>query len=134
MATRVMVDDAQRASGKSRLIEAVAWFLALGGGLAILYAGFLPIPPFSETPVPPVMEVYGVAGLAAAAGVGLRRTWGRALGVFVQVIGLLFYALRLANTGPGLGTADLPAAAITTALNVAALWVLIRRWPVGAQG
>ena len=67
----------------------VAAFLALSGFSSILYAGFLPLPPISDEPVPVVLLVFGVAQLLAALGVYLGRAWGRWLAVVVVALALV---------------------------------------------
>jgi len=50
---------------RSRLQTLAACLLGLDGVLTILWAAFLPLPPFSSHPVPVAMQALGVAGLAA---------------------------------------------------------------------
>jgi hypothetical protein len=106
-----------------------AGLLAIGGGLSILYAGFLPIPPFSDVPIPLVWQVIGLAGLAAALGVFLGRAWGRALGVGVTAIDLGLLLFRVIARGSGSSPLDaFVDVALTGGLDVFVLWVLLRRW------
>lgn len=51
---------------------ATAGLVAFSGATTILYAGIVPIPPFSDQPVPPAMNALGIAGLAAGLGIYLR--------------------------------------------------------------
>jgi hypothetical protein len=115
---------------RTRLMAFAAGLLGLGGGLAILYAGFLPIPPFSDVPVPLAMQALGVVGIAAAVGVILRQAWGRALGVAVVVIDVTLAVLRAAAQASGASTLNVFAdLAISVVLQAIVLWVLLRRWP-----
>jgi hypothetical protein len=107
-----------------------AGFLALVGGMTILYAGFLPIPPFSDQPIPVVLQLLGVAGLAAAVGVFLGQGWGRALGVAVVVVSLALTFLRAAAEASGSSAAGiLVGLVISVAPAAIVLWILLRRWP-----
>jgi len=115
---------------RTRLQTLAAALLALSSGLGILYAGFVPIPPFSDVPVPLALQVFGLAGLAAAVGVFVGQTWGRALGVGVVGLDLTLLAFRV--------TADVPtqsplnafvAIAFSGLPDLIVLWVLLRRWP-----
>lgn len=111
--------------GRSRLQTLVAGILALGGGAAILYAGLLPIPPFSSVPVPLAWQVLGVTGLVAAVGVFRGQAWGRALGVSVVAIDLALLVLRAVASSP----LDISLNTIFSGvLDVFVLWVLLRRW------
>jgi hypothetical protein len=115
---------------RTRLTTFAATLLAFGGGLAILYAGFLSIPPFSDVPVPLAMQALGVVGLAAAVGVFLRQAWGRALGVAVVVIDLALAVLRVAAQASGPNALNVFAdLAMSVVLPVIVSWVLLRRWP-----
>lgn len=118
---------------RTRLQVLAAGLLALGGGLAILYAGFLPIPPFSDVPVPPAMQAFGVVGLAAAIGVFRRQAWGRALGVAVVVADLALAGFRVAAQAPGSSQLNVVVSlALSVVPDVIVLWVLLRRWPARA--
>lgn len=57
----------------------VAIWLGLIGVFAILYAGFMPLPPVSEQAIPPVWWAFGAVSIAAAVGVLRRAAWGRRL-------------------------------------------------------
>ena len=72
----------------------VAAALAISGAGAILYAGFLPLPPFSNQPLPTAWQTFGAVELIAAIGVYLGRAWGRWLAVVVIVIMVLLNAVR----------------------------------------
>ena len=124
-----MGGEAQPHDGRTRLRTLAAGILALGGGAAILYAGLLPIPPFSSVPVPLAWQLLGVVGLAAAVGVFRGHPWGRALGIGVVAIDLTLIVFRAA-------TSSLPDMLMTVAFNgvldVVVLWVLVRRWPAAA--
>jgi len=110
-----------------------AGFLAWSGGGAILYAGFIPIPPFSDIPVPLAMQAFGVVGLAAALGVFLRHAWGRALGVFVIAIDVVLAASRAAARAPTSSPLEVFVnLAVGSVLDAVVLWVLLRRWPARA--
>ncbi len=65
--------------GRTRLQVLAAGLLALGGVQTILYAGMLPLPPFSVVPDPLWWQAFGVIELAAAVGVFGRQVWGRAV-------------------------------------------------------
>lgn len=58
---------------RTRLLTVVAAYLALTGAMAIIYAGFVPIPPFSDVPAPLVGQVLGAIALVAAIGVFVSR-------------------------------------------------------------
>ena len=112
-------------NGRTRLRILAAGILALGGGAAILYAGFLPIPPFSTVPVPLAWQLLGVAELAAGFGVFRGQAWGRALGIGVAAIDLTLAVFRAAGSSlPDM----LVGVAFSGALDVVVLWVLVRRW------
>lgn len=122
-------------TGRTRLQTLVAGLLALGGGTAILYAGFLPIPPFSDVPVPLAWQVFGVIGLAAAVGVFRQQAWGRVLGVVVVAMrvavamSLPLAVLILAPRAPRSGPLELfVSLALSVVPDVFVLWVLLRRW------
>ena len=95
---------------RTRLQTIAAAYLALSGAISILYAGFVPIPPFSDVPVPLVGQVLGAIALVAAFGVFRQAAWGRVLGVLIVALGLGLAVLRVASvaaeTGPlyALGT------------------------------
>lgn len=112
-------------NGRTRLRTLAAGILGLGGLAAILYAGLLPIPPFSTVPVPLAWQLLGVLGLAAAVGVFRGQAWGRVLGIGVVAMDLTLMALRAPSS-------SLPDALVSVAfsglLDVVVLWVLLRRW------
>jgi hypothetical protein len=66
-------------TGRTRLQTLAAGLLAWGGAAAIFYAGFLPLPPFSDVPIPLVWQVLGIVGLAAAVESSLGRRGARRL-------------------------------------------------------
>ena len=104
-----------------------AGLLAIGGATTIVYAGFLPIPPFSDVPVPLVWQVLGVLELAAAVVVYRGRTWGRMLGLSVVSLGLVLAIVRAAAQGSGsdaLGV--LMSLAVSVAYSGLVLWLLFR--------
>lgn len=121
---------------RPRLLVATAGLVAFSSAVTILYAGFTPIPPFSNQPVPPAMNALGIAGLAAAVGIYLRQSWGRVLGVGTTLIGSAVGILATAQT-VSKGTMDPSPMLVTVALEVVlsiaftgfVLWVLLRRWP-----
>ncbi len=99
-------------------------------GCGILYAGFVPIPPFSDVPVPPALQVFGLAELAAAVGVFVGQTWGRALGVGVVALDLALSAFRVTADVPAQGPLNaLVGAAFSGLPDLIVLWVLLLRWP-----
>lgn len=115
---------------RTRLQTLAAGLLALSGVVAILYAGFLPIPPFSDVPVPLAMQALGVVGLAAAVGVFLRQAWGRALAVAVVAIDVALAVFRASAQPSGSSPLNVFVdLAIGVVLEVIVLWVLLRRWP-----
>jgi hypothetical protein len=115
---------------RSRPQVLAAGLLALGGGAAIVYAGLLPIPPFSDVPVPLAMQAFGVVGLAAALGVFLGQAWGRALGVVVVVVDVALAVFRAAAQASGSGPLNVVASlALSVVLDAIVLWVLLRRLP-----
>ena len=115
---------------RTRLQTVAAAYLGLSGAISILYAGFVPIPPFSDVPVPLVGQVLGAIALVAAIGVFRQAAWGRMLGVVIVALGLGLSVLRVgsvaAETGP---LYALVTVAIDVALGVFVLWALLRRWP-----
>jgi uncharacterized membrane protein (DUF2068 family) len=123
--------SATRKRSWPRILVAVA--LGISGVSAILYAGLLPLPPFSDIPVPIVWMAFGAVELVAAVGVFLAKAWGRWLGVAVVIVTIgLDIARLIATIGRldplvGLGTF-----AIGLVIDVAILWWLLRRWPVEA--
>ncbi len=125
-----------RPAGSQILAAAI---LALGGGLTILYAGFMPFPPFSDTPVPLLWWVFGILGLVAGGGVLLGRPWGRALGLGVISVDLVLLVLRMMAQVPVLDPPDLLAnvtvsIVLTAVPDLIVVWVLLRRWPEDATG
>jgi len=112
-------------TGQRRLQVLAAGLLTLDGGLAILYAGMRPFPPFSDVPVFLPWQVFGIVELAAAVGIFLGRTWGRALGVGVIAVDLALFVFRLQASNPA-GMAATVLLGVLPSLFV--LWVLIRRW------
>ena len=136
-----MNDQADLPTGKppvrrSRLLVAAAGLAAFSGAATILYAGVMPIPPFSDQPVPPAMNALGIAELAAAVGIYLRQAWGRVLGVGTTLIGSVIAIAATARIVSA-GTMDPIPMLVTVALDVVlsivlkgfVLWVLLRRWP-----
>jgi hypothetical protein len=117
--------------GRTWLQTLAAGLLALGGGLTILYAGLVPIPPFSDVPVPLANQAIGLVSLAAAAGVFMRQAWGRALGILVAAAGVtLTVLLRISSQAPVSGPLDiLVSLTLGVAPDVIILWVLLLRWP-----
>ncbi len=108
----------------------VAAALAISGGSAILYAGILPMPPFTDQPALLAWQAFGVAEVLAAIGVFLGRAWGRWLAVVVIVITM---ALNTARTFDEIAKPDptLPLLGflVGITLDVLILWWLLRRWP-----
>ena len=79
----------------------VAAALAISGGRAILYAGFLPMPPFTDQPALLAWQAFGVAEVLAAIGVYFGRAWGRWLAVVVIVITMFLNTARaIGDRGP----------------------------------
>ena len=112
-------------NGGTRLRTLAAVILALGGGAAILYAGLLPIPPFSDVPAPLAWQLLGVMGLVAAVGVFQGRPWGRALGIGVTGLDLTLIVFRVATASPPDTVMSL---VFSGGLDAVVLWVLVRRW------
>ena len=126
-------DPSRQVLPRTRLQVLAAGLLALGGAAAILYAGFLPIPPFSDVPVPRAWQAFGVVGLAAALGVFLRQAWGRALGVVVVVVDIALAIFRVAAQAAGSSPLNaFIGLALAVGLDMIVLWVLLRRWPARA--
>lgn len=121
---------------RSRLLVATAGLVAFSAATTILYAGIMPIPPFSDQPVPPAMNALGIAGLAAAVGIYLRQAWGRILGAGTTLIGsaiAIAATIRTVSAGtmdpiPMLATVVLDVV-LSIALKGFVLWVLVFRWP-----
>jgi hypothetical protein len=115
---------------RTRLLTVVAAYLALTGAMAIIYAGFVPIPPFSDVPAPLVGQVLGAIALVAAIGVFRQQAWGRTAGVLVVAVGLGLAGLRVASvaseTSPIFAVLAL---AVDMVLSLFSLWVLVQRWP-----
>jgi hypothetical protein len=108
----------------------VAVLLAFSGAMAIFYAGFLPMPPLSDAPVPLAWQVLGVIEMVAAIGVFRQQAWGRALGVAIVAVSLGLAVLRPASQASGAGAPEILATlALDVAPGVFVLWVLLRRWP-----
>jgi len=121
---------------RSQMLAAA--ILALGGGLTILYSGFMPFPPLSDAPVPLLWSVFGILELVAAGGVLLGRPWGRAIGLGVIAVDLVLLVFRLMTQVPVLDPLDLLAnvtvSIVATAVpDLIVLWVLLRRWPKEAS-
>jgi hypothetical protein len=116
--------------GMIRLQKVVAIVLGLSGVSAILYAGMLPLPPFSSKPVPLAGEVLGVMTLIAAVGIFRLQPWGRVLGIIVVAIGMALAVLRVVARA---ADADPMATVVSLVLGLAVdsivLWVLLRYWP-----
>lgn len=114
---------------RPRLQTLAAVLLAVGGALAIFYSGFLPVPPFSDVPVPLVWQLIGVAELLTALGVYLGRAWGRALGVGITAIDLAVIVMRLIAGATSSAPIDsLVTLALSGLLDLFILWVLLRHW------
>ena len=117
------VGRAQRDPGAWTLLAAVV--LALQGISMLLYAGILrPVVAAIDLPVLGHADitylVTGTFALVAAIGIGLRRSWGRVLGMIAAVTsGVL---VLLTAPSPPLAVAGL----VLPAIVVVALW---RRWP-----
>ncbi len=126
-----MGSDNRSAVSLKRMHVVAAALLALSGAQAIVYAGLLPLAPFSDVPVPIVWQLFGIASLLAAVGVYLGRTWGRWLGVVVVVITLALDGLPTAADVTASGSAiPLLVLAVGVAIQVVILWVLLRRWAI----
>jgi hypothetical protein len=110
---------------RTRWQTLAAGLLAWNGAVAIFYAGLVPLPPVSTTPVPLVGQVLGVATLIAAAGVARRMAWARMLGVGLTLIGLAGEVARVADPA----TRYPPGFVVGTVIGVLLLWLLLRRWP-----
>ncbi len=114
---------------RTRLQALAAVLLALGGAQAILYAGFIPVPPLSDVPLPLLMQALGIAGVITAVGVYLHQPWGRWLGVAVTVTSLALALGRATSSTSALGTPlGFAGYAIDVAFGGLVLWVLLRRW------
>jgi hypothetical protein len=120
--------SAERDGGGWVLLAAV--ILGLQGVALIFYAGILrPVVAAIDLPFLGHADitylVTGMLALLAAAGIGLRRPWGRALGMIAAVTSALL-ALVTASSPP-LAIAGL----VLPAIVVVLLW---RQWPrAGAQ-
>ena len=119
--------------GRTRLQKVVAIALGLSGWSAIVYAGLVPLPPFSSEPVPLAGALFGVVALIAAVGIFRLQPWGRALGVIVVAVGIALGIFRILARAT---EADPMAAVVSLALGLAvdgaSLWVLLRYWPARA--
>ncbi len=120
---------------RSQMLAAA--ILALGGGLTILYADFMPFPPFSDAPVPLLWRGFGILGLVAAGGVLLGRLWGRAIGLGVMTVDLVLLVFRMMAQVPALDALDLLAnvtvsIVVTAVPDLFVVWLLLRRWPKDA--
>jgi hypothetical protein len=113
----------------------VALWLGLTGVFAILYAGFMPLPPVSEQSIPPVWWAFGAVSLAAALGVLRWKDWGRRLAM-VMVASYALWAVWVEVYWMRDG--DLSAwftewrwlnPLVTVVLAALALWWLVTRWP-----
>jgi hypothetical protein len=105
--------------------------LGWNGMAGIVYAGLVPLPPFSDVPVPVVMQVLGLATVAAAVGVFRGQAWGFTLGVGVTLAGLVLEVFRVVDDSPRLGSSleVLAFATIDVALAGILLWLLLRSRP-----
>jgi hypothetical protein len=110
-------------------VTVAAVILAIQGINTIFYAGFLP-PPGGidaglDVPVlghlPLVWLALGVLDLVAAAGVYLRRRWGRILGV-VAVVASMALVVSISGSPGSL-------AAVGLVFPIFVLFALWRRWP-----
>jgi len=120
-------------TGRTRLHTLAAGLLAWGGATAIFYAGFLPLPPFSDVPIPLAWQVFGIVGLAADVGVFLGQAWSQALGVGVAAIDLALLLFRVAAQASRSGPFEVLASlAVGVVLDGVVLWVLLRHWPAPA--
>ena len=108
----------------------VAAALAISGAGAILYAGILPMPPFTDQPALLAWQAFGVAEVLAAIGVYFGRAWGRWLAVVVIVITMLLNIARAVGEfgGPD-QTVWLVTFVVGITLDVLILWWLASRWP-----
>jgi hypothetical protein len=110
------------AAGWALLAAAI---LALQGASLIVYAGILrPVVAAIELPVLGHADitylVTGVFALVAAAGIGLRRPWGRVLGMIAAMTSGLLALVTAPSAPPAIVGLVLPA------IVVVLLW---RQWP-----
>jgi uncharacterized membrane protein (DUF2068 family) len=112
-----------------------AALLVWNGVGAILYAGIVPLPPFSAVPVPLVAQVLGIATLAAAVGVFRVQAWGRVLAVGLTTLGLALEVLRLVDQVPrSISPLEVVRFFAGVGYSVLLLWLLLRRWPQRRRG
>lgn len=110
--------------------------LVLLGISDIVYADYVPVWPFSDTPVPAASWALGLASFVAAFGVLRRVTWGRWLAVAIAVVTLVFmvvgdfyYGLRGATIEEWLRGWGWLAPVFWVVVMGIALWFLVSRWP-----
>ncbi len=108
----------------------VAAALAISGAGAILYAGILPMPPFTDQPALLAWQAFGVAEVLAAIGVYFGRAWGRWLAVVVIVITMFLNVARaiveIAKPDPFVWLVTF---VVGITVDLLILWWLLRRWP-----
>lgn len=110
-------------------LRLAALYVALNGVLGLLYAPYVPFfPPFVTTPNVVLSSVLGVIGLLAGLGIWRTQPWGRWLGVVSGAYWLAYGVVGILADLDGL-TGGTVFTVIALGLELAVLWILVRRWP-----
>ncbi len=134
-----MTPHAGKRSGRARANtigqRLVVLLLALSGVFTMVYAGFMSLPPLSDSPVAPVGWGVGIVTLVVAFGVWRGTAWGRVLAFIVVTVSAVrtvwtdLYWMRGTSLSRWIDDGrwfEPLAAAIVASL---ALWWLATRWP-----
>lgn len=118
------------------IVRAVAVTLAVVG-LLLIALGLRPTERANSEEIV-YLSGAGLVHLVAAAGVYLRRSWGRVLGILVAMAGLLvvlgigLFAVLLARAVRAEVPGSLLAGLVPLAVYGFVAYVLLRHWPVSA--
>ena len=119
--------------------RAVTILLVISGVSDILYAGYSPLPPLSDLPLPVFWWTLGVLSFVAAFGVLRRAHWGRVLAILVVTFWLAFpiwseaYWMRGSDPFRWFQQALWLSLVISVGVSSLALWWLVKLWPTSPR-
>jgi hypothetical protein len=125
----------RRAPGTTLGQRLVVLLLAVMGLFSMLYAGYMSLPPLSESPVAPVWWVVGIVTLVAAYGVWRGAAWGRVLALVVVACSAVrtvwtdLYWMRGTSLSRWIDDGRWLEPVIAVGVASLALWWLARKWP-----
>ncbi len=114
----------------------VTVLLVISGVSDILYAGYSPLPPLSDMPLPLFWWVLGVTSFVAAFDVLRRTHWGRVLAIAVVTFWLVYpiwselYWMRGSDLVRWVEEALWLSLVISVGTSSLTLWWLVKLWPV----